>query len=267
VSSCLTIGEPSYFLVTLSSLVSYSRLSSLNRLAARLKSGKEKTISFDKDDDDTLDFVTATANLRAFCYGIPTKTRWEVKGIVHCSLLAYTKLKLTESCTEMAGNIIPAIATTNAIISGLIVLQALHVIRDQSSSSTLASSSKDSTLRNVFLQSGKPSVPLGSYGFEPPNQFCGVCRETYISVQCDFDKVTLGSLVDAVLEAESKEDGEDEKRIVSVYEEGRILSDPDWDDNLGRTLSDLNCGKGKFVTVVDDDERVGNLVLCLGELT
>ena len=28
---------------------------------------------------------------------------------------------------EMAGNIIPAIATTNAIIAGLIVLQALHL--------------------------------------------------------------------------------------------------------------------------------------------
>ena len=37
-------------------------------------------ISFDKDDDDTLDFVTAAANLRSAAYGIPTKSRWEVKG-------------------------------------------------------------------------------------------------------------------------------------------------------------------------------------------
>lgn len=54
---------------------------SLNRLAKRLKAGKETTISFDKDDDDTLDFVTATANLRAASYAIERKTRWEVKGM------------------------------------------------------------------------------------------------------------------------------------------------------------------------------------------
>ena len=52
---------------------------STERLAARLRSG-EDTISFDKDDDDTLDFVTAASNLRSIAYGIPSKSRWEVKG-------------------------------------------------------------------------------------------------------------------------------------------------------------------------------------------
>lgn len=40
----------------------------------------EETISFDKDDDDTLDFVTAASNLRSAAYYIERKTRWEVKG-------------------------------------------------------------------------------------------------------------------------------------------------------------------------------------------
>ncbi len=53
---------------------------STERLAERLITGKEETISFDKDDDDTLDFVTAAANLRSAAYGIPSKSRWEVKG-------------------------------------------------------------------------------------------------------------------------------------------------------------------------------------------
>ena len=44
----------------------------------------EETISFDKDDDDTLDFVTAAANLRSAAYGIPGKSRWEVKGTSPC---------------------------------------------------------------------------------------------------------------------------------------------------------------------------------------
>jgi ubiquitin-like 1-activating enzyme E1 B len=37
-------------------------------------------MSFDKDDDDTLDFVVATSNLRSIAYGIPKKTRFEIKG-------------------------------------------------------------------------------------------------------------------------------------------------------------------------------------------
>jgi len=51
--------------------------------------------SFDKDDIDMLNFVTATANLRATVYGIEQQSRFTIKS--------------------MAGNIIPAIATTNGL--------------------------------------------------------------------------------------------------------------------------------------------------------
>ena len=61
-------------------LCSHLKLST-NRLATRLQNG-EVVISFDKDDDDTLDFVTASSNLRSTAYGIETKTRWEVKGVI-----------------------------------------------------------------------------------------------------------------------------------------------------------------------------------------
>jgi ubiquitin-like 1-activating enzyme E1 B len=53
---------------------------SCNRLSARAIAHPSIILSFDKDDDDTLDFVLATANLRAIAYGIPTKTRFQVKG-------------------------------------------------------------------------------------------------------------------------------------------------------------------------------------------
>jgi ubiquitin-like 1-activating enzyme E1 B len=54
---------------------------SCKRLSARGIASPGTLISFDKDDEDTLDFVLATANLRATAYGIPTKTRFEVKGM------------------------------------------------------------------------------------------------------------------------------------------------------------------------------------------
>lgn len=153
---------------------------------------------------------------------------------------------------EMAGNIIPAIATTNAIISGLIVLQALHLLRKS-----------HDALRNVFLQF-KPTVPLSTVNMCPPDPGCGVCRDTYTNVLCDPARVTLGALVDGIL---GSGDGDGTgKREVSVYEDKRVLSDPDWDDNLDRTLESLNVTRGKFLMIVDEDEEWGTIAVGLGVL-
>ena len=65
---------------------------SLGALVAR----GEGVITFDKDDADVMDFVAATANLRAAVFGISRQTRFAAKS--------------------MAGNIIPAIATTNGAV-------------------------------------------------------------------------------------------------------------------------------------------------------
>lgn len=203
----------------------------------------EETISFDKDDDDTLDFITASSNLRSAAYGIEEKTRWEVKGKPRS---LYVRLLITKYHTEMAGNIIPAIATTNAVVSGLIVLQALHLLRK----------SYDK-LRNVHLQF-KPSVPISSITLSEPNPNCGVCRDTYAVLQCDPARATLGEVVKGLL-------GDDE-REVSVYEDKRVLSDPDWDDNNERTLESLNVTRGKFLTIVDEDGEWGTISVNLCSL-
>lgn len=92
---------------------------SLNRLSERMlemkksrgPDGSEPTIEFDKDDDDTLDFVAASANIRSTLFGIDRKSRFDIK--------------------QMAGNIIPAIATTNAIVAGLCVFEAFRVLRGE----------------------------------------------------------------------------------------------------------------------------------------
>lgn len=81
---------------------------SIRRLALRSKSSKDD-LSFDKDDKDTLDFVAAAANLRAHVFGIQQLSEFDIK--------------------QMAGNIIPAIATTNAVIAGLCITQAIKVLQ------------------------------------------------------------------------------------------------------------------------------------------
>ncbi|KAI0674079.1 hypothetical protein C8Q78DRAFT_1012729 [Trametes maxima] len=209
-------------------------ISSTERLAARLRAG-EDTISFDKDDDDTLDFVTAAANLRSAAYGIPGKSRWEIK--------------------EMAGNIIPAIATTNAIIAGLIVLQALHLLRKSYTA-----------LRNVHVQF-KPSMPLSAIAMCAPNPSCGVCRDTYTEVLCDPARVTLKVLVDGVLGRMGEGEGSEEGPVeVSVYEDKRVLSDPDWDDNDERTLESLSVTRGKFLAIVDEEGDFATIQVAIGAL-
>ena len=146
----------------------------------------------------------------------------------------------------MAGNIIPAIATTNAIISGLIVLQALHLLR----------AAYDS-MRNVHVQF-KPSAPLSAIKLSLPNPHCGVCRDAYALLQCDPTRVTLTEVLEGILDGSGRE--------VSTYEDKRMLSDPDFEDNLDRTLESLSVTKGKFLSIVDEDGELEAITLAIGAL-
>lgn len=61
--------------------------SSLRRLSRRLKQAQTNeangdstaVLSFDKDDEDTLDFVAASANIRSIVFGIPPRSKFDIK--------------------------------------------------------------------------------------------------------------------------------------------------------------------------------------------
>ncbi|KAK4877132.1 hypothetical protein RN001_009638 [Aquatica leii] len=132
----------------------------------------KKFLIWDKDDKLALDFVTACANVRAHIFSIPQKSRFDIKSI--------------------AGNIIPAIATTNAMIAGLVVLisfRALAENYDQCQSIYLRQKSVHS---NIILA---PENLI-----EKANPKCYVCSEQpYVSVFVNVDTLTVKEFESEVL--------------------------------------------------------------------
>ncbi|KAK5015750.1 E1 ubiquitin-activating protein uba2 [Cryomyces antarcticus] len=206
--------------------------SSLERLSDRLKQEEataEPILSFDKDDKDTLDFVAASANLRSIIFGIETKSEFEIK--------------------QIAGNIIPAIATTNAATASLCVLQALKVLKDELSKA-----------RMVFLERSVDRT-ANSETLQPPKPNCAVCSVVYSTLEVDTSRATLVDFVSSLREQLGY--GEE----LSVSSDVGILYDPELDDNLDKRFSELGIKGDSFVTVVDDEDespRV-NVVFAISE--
>ncbi|KAJ9507715.1 hypothetical protein QJQ45_019102, partial [Haematococcus lacustris] len=125
---------------------------------------------FDKDDDLAVEFVTAASNLRAMCYAIPTQSLFAAKG--------------------MAGNIIHAIASTNAIISGLIVVEALKLL-----------AGCQPALRSTYLHDLYPGCRslLGPSAPAPPNPACLACGKALASLRVNLHTFTLSRLLEEVI--------------------------------------------------------------------
>ncbi|TPX49564.1 hypothetical protein SeLEV6574_g01398 [Synchytrium endobioticum] len=200
-------------------------MDSLDRLAAKCINGQkndpEYTLPFDKDDDDALDFVTATANLRALGYGIGTHSRFKVK--------------------EMAGNIIPAVATINSVVAGMIVLRAFQVLTGIGNLKRNTETGF-SYSGNVYL---KPTSAL------PPNPYCDVCSWAYFVLRCNPANLTVGTLLGNVIHRRLGLKGDIEIRNADTR---AGLYDADFDDNLDASLKSFGLGNGKKLAITCDVE-------------
>lgn len=112
-------------------------------------------------------FVSSAANLRMYCFSIEQQTFHQVKN--------------------MAGNIIPAIASTNAIVSALQLVEMLKHVSNQ-----------HSRLRSYFVQNQHSK--LLALKLEAPLSSCAVCSAQAIPVrvECNFNEYKLGRLVQLI---------------------------------------------------------------------
>ncbi|KAG5983038.1 hypothetical protein E4U55_000934 [Claviceps digitariae] len=215
---------------------------SLDRLSKRMlelqktkdPAKPEPIITFDKDDIDTLDFVASSANIRSTIFGIDRKSRFDIK--------------------EMAGNIIPAIATTNAIVAGLCVLEAFKVLKGDFGQA-----------REVFLTPFAPARLLAPDTLRLPNPDCPVCGVFNLSITVDLSRATLNDVVEDIVK---KHLGFGDREFVLSNAVG-IMYDVDETQNLPKKLSDLGVKRGNFLTIVDEDdeEPFQNVVINIEEST
>ncbi|XP_052893355.1 SUMO-activating enzyme subunit 2 [Anopheles moucheti] len=127
---------------------------------------------WDKDDKDAMDFVAACANIRAQIFNIQKKSRFEMKS--------------------MAGNIIPAIATTNAITAGIVVMRAFRVLQEQYD--------KCKTVYVRLVVNPRSQFIVPEVTIVPPNPKCYVCAaKPEVVLKLDTKKLTVRELRDDIL--------------------------------------------------------------------
>lgn len=221
----------------------------LNNLSYNLESNKKiKFNEYNKDDELSTDFIFILSNIRAICFNIPTKSRFELQKI--------------------AGNIVPAIVSTNSIIAAQETIECLKLFeRIRLKNKCFLEKSRTcnlNSLREII------SVSLNS---DFINLNCNACHSDYInllvSIQYfeDLDKITLYEVFILVI----KHLGIDNLENIELYlGKDLIIIDPlddYYDDELLKNITLINkLENNKDVLIVyyentsptnDDIESIG----------
>ncbi|KAJ7001297.1 hypothetical protein NC653_011661 [Populus alba x Populus x berolinensis] len=174
-------------------------------------------LSFDKDDQLAVEFVTAAANIRAASFNIPLHSLFEAKGI--------------------AGNIVHAVATTNAIVAVFL----FKWLKDKFEVDPLLVSR---LIRMTYCLE-HPSKKMLLMPVEPfePNKSCCVCSKTPLSLEINTHRSKLRDFVEKIVKAKL---GMNSPLIMHatalLYEVGDDLEENEianYTANLEKVLSEL----------------------------
>lgn len=198
---------------------------SLLRLADRFRNGEK--LEFDKDDIDTLRFVMATANLRSKIFNIPLKSEFDIK--------------------QIAGNIIPAVATTNAIMAGFSALSSINYYTETTNELRVSKS------KMIFDSSSLDKV-VNSSKLIKPNPHCSACSVVKGIVKLDLSITKISDLRDMILQ---KFNYDDDIEILTL-DDSKLIYDYDLEDNLNKLVS--NFIKDEDVLLISDSDEVLDII-------
>ncbi|XP_021853101.2 SUMO-activating enzyme subunit 2 isoform X2 [Spinacia oleracea] len=179
-----------------------------------LKRQKEiGSLTFDKDDQLAVEFVTAAANIRAASFGIPLHSLFEAKGI--------------------AGNIVHAVATTNAVVAGLIVIEAFKLLNEDLVNVRMTFCNEHPK-RKMLLMPVEP--------FEP-NETCFVCSKTPLTLEVNAPHTKFRDFIEKIVREKL---GMSLPTVMQgnflLYEDGDDLDEDErrnYEANLEKVLSKL----------------------------
>eukprot|EP00927_Polykrikos_kofoidii_P082288 TRINITY_DN8141_c0_g5_i1.p1 TRINITY_DN8141_c0_g5~~TRINITY_DN8141_c0_g5_i1.p1 ORF type:complete len:598 (+),score=127.14 TRINITY_DN8141_c0_g5_i1:76-1869(+) len=201
---------------------------------------------FSKDDQVSMDFVHCAANLRMDCYRIERLSRWDAQSI--------------------AGSIIPAVASTNAIVAGLEVVQLIHVIDGLAENKE---SLRESHARTVWVRYPEPSRKkiLQPSTLQKPNPACFVCGTSTARVAVrSLGEFKMGAFVKACVQ------GALGAHRPGVYFEGSCIFDPEYPEASEEaaeegmhpewTLAEWRLSSGSMIQIEDEGQSFScNIVI------
>lgn len=205
-------------------------LKSTFKLQQMIKENGQKFDKFDKENKEIVNFVFSASNLRASNFRIKNLTRFKIK--------------------EIAGNIIPAIASTNAIIAAIQTEECIKVILR-----------KMDHLRNVNFNKEKKIASVKSQNDEK-NSKCPVCSQE--ALKKNFNRIiltvntkefTLGKLIELVKEKYSIENPQIYKNNSLIYESGEDLDEDEVEEFEILKLKNLST----FITETSKEFRISDL--------
>lgn len=131
------------------------------------------SMMFSKDDHLSVEFVTAAANIRAHNFGIPKESLFKIK--------------------EMAGKIVPAISSSNALGASLEVLECIKLL-----------SGSIKTLKGIVYQRTNNNVRLNSFARQndvvsPDCQACDDSQSIFLLDVKNLSEFTLQDFKTQVL--------------------------------------------------------------------
>ncbi|VVC25479.1 Hypothetical protein CINCED_3A023511 [Cinara cedri] len=196
-------------------------IDSITSIKEKLDQSKKGYLNWDKDDDDFMNFVVASTNIRSVIFGIEIKSHFNIKS--------------------MAGNIIPAIPTANAIIGGQIVIHGLRVLEG-----------KYPRCQTVYLRgmpNHKGEIIVKDKIVQKPSPTCTTCStEGHIVLAVNTFTFTIRQFEDLVLRQRLNIVAPD------VLIDGRMIISSDEDDELdlySKTFSEANILHGSKISVDD----------------